>query len=239
MNNAFKMLIHQQKMLGHNSQSLIKKNETSILEDTDRSLVKTYFNKENGFNEYKPLAIELLKRIIDILNKFNIDYFLISGTLLGYIRHNDIIPWDDDIDLMIDSSFYNKIPDILCNDDLEFKFTKNFLIQTFFKNKGIINNKMNWPFVDLFTYSYNEDRTTINFFNKEWDVKYFFPLQPKNFLNINVYIPHDPHHFLKNNYKDDYMNILVSHSWNHKNCKFNKGIKKIDIKIYNKIMNIE
>ena len=57
-------------------------------------IVNTYFSEKLGLHEHKPTAISLLKKTIDILNEFNIDYFLISGTLLGYVRHNGFIPWD-------------------------------------------------------------------------------------------------------------------------------------------------
>ena len=48
-----------------------------------------------GFGQYKNVAIDLLKKTIDILNEFDINHLLISGTLLGYVRHNDFIPWDE------------------------------------------------------------------------------------------------------------------------------------------------
>ena len=78
--------------------------------------IDKYFNKSNGFGIHKDTAIELLDKTIKILNEFDIDNFLISGTLLGYARHKDLIPWDDDIDLLVN----NKIFDQLDKYDIEY-----------------------------------------------------------------------------------------------------------------------
>lgn len=129
-----------------------------------------YFSETNGFGEHKQEAINLLHKTIDILEEFNINYFLISGTLLGYVRHNDFIPWDDDIDLIVDESILDKFDDILkkhnninlffkhkydsvkiCfSDGIEIPENEN-VIQ--WKNSSIGGNKKYcWPFVDLFIY---------------------------------------------------------------------------------------
>lgn len=50
-------------------------------------------------NELKQLQLEILDCVADYCQKNNIVYWLDCGTLLGAIRHNGYIPWDDDIDL--------------------------------------------------------------------------------------------------------------------------------------------
>ena len=39
--------------------------------------------------------------MIELLEKYDIRYFAHSGTMLGCVRHQGFIPWDDDVDLMI------------------------------------------------------------------------------------------------------------------------------------------
>ena len=52
---------------------------------------------------------QLMKDVHELLTYYNIDYFAIAGTCLGAIRHNGIIPWDNDLDICIDEKQYDKI----------------------------------------------------------------------------------------------------------------------------------
>lgn len=52
---------------------------------------------------------EILKEIITFFGVNNIKYSVAGGTLIGAIRHRDIIPWDDDIDIYVNREDLEKI----------------------------------------------------------------------------------------------------------------------------------
>ena len=66
-----------------------------------------------GHYDYlEPLQISLLdvlKAFDAICNELGIRYFLIAGSLLGALRHQGFIPWDDDIDVGVTREDYNKL----------------------------------------------------------------------------------------------------------------------------------
>ena len=59
-------------------------------------------------NEIKSVLLKTLIRFNDFCEKNDIKYSLAYGTALGAIRHKGFIPWDDDIDVLMMRSEYNK-----------------------------------------------------------------------------------------------------------------------------------
>jgi lipopolysaccharide cholinephosphotransferase len=52
--------------------------------------------------------IQLLRIVSYECKRLHLDYWLDFGTLLGAVRHQGIIPWDDDMDISMPLSDYNK-----------------------------------------------------------------------------------------------------------------------------------
>lgn len=60
----------------------------------------------------KKLQGEILSLLVEfdrICRKHNIEYFLACGTLLGAVRHHGFIPWDNDGDVELRRSEYNRL----------------------------------------------------------------------------------------------------------------------------------
>ena len=86
--------------------------------DSDNSLFSTIFLdytlKPNRllFN-VQTLCLELLSFVNKICKKHGLKWWLDFGTLLGAIRHENFIPWDDDIDIGIMRKDYHKFIEVM------------------------------------------------------------------------------------------------------------------------------
>lgn len=75
-------------------------------------------------DEYKKITLSILVKIDEICRKNNINYFLFAGTLLGAVRHNGYIPWDDDVDICILRADYDRLAKIIQNGDYGLNFIR-------------------------------------------------------------------------------------------------------------------
>ena len=139
--------------------------------------LQTLFGSSRGFGEHTLTAYKLMQDTCIALEKQGITHFIISGTLLGHVRHDGFIPWDDDIDICVDSMLHD--PTILAefrasnphliiqpvgNHALKISYhqsqggqTINKSIQPTNPSKSSNPNpkkyEYNWPFIDIFFYT--------------------------------------------------------------------------------------
>ena len=84
--------------------------------------------------ESKEVQLNLLKELDNFCAANDIHYSLAFGTLIGAIRHKGFIPWDDDIDLGMPRSDYQKLERIMSSmgDSRYVLETPNSLAKDFF-----------------------------------------------------------------------------------------------------------
>ena len=63
-------------------------------------------SKEHKLSPVQSIIWDIMKEIKPYLEEQQIPYFMLGGTLLGAVRHQGFIPWDDDIDIGIPRRFY-------------------------------------------------------------------------------------------------------------------------------------
>lgn len=118
-------------------------------------------------DELHRIELETLKVIIDICNRHQIKYMLIGGTLLGAIRHNGFIPWDDDVDLGMTRENYDKFARIAplefqhshyfmqtadTDPNFAFSYMKILDTNTYIEEKNNVNDARKGIFIDIFPF---------------------------------------------------------------------------------------
>lgn len=69
--------------------------------------------KELNLREIQTASLDVLLRTERIIREYNLQCFLAYGTLLGAVRHQGFIPWDDDIDIWMPRKDVNKLIEIM------------------------------------------------------------------------------------------------------------------------------
>jgi lipopolysaccharide cholinephosphotransferase len=153
------------------------------------------------------------------LEKHNITYWIIGGTTLGAIRHNDIVPWDDDADIGIHEKDLGKL--LSLNDELK---NDGFEIIFYWKIHKFRRIGKEYPFVDIFCYKKEDDIYVMNRedLREVWPKEYYledelFPLKEYKFGHLTLLGPNYPLDYLDRLYPN--WRHVGKHTFDHKENK--------------------
>ncbi len=124
-----------------------------------------------------------ITRLLDAFQKamveanLNDQWFLLAGTLIGSVRHHDIVPWDEDVDIGMDVIYRERVTKILKRLAPEIEFHKygdrdkiNFKpLNESFSNKSDVVGSFKvrgvpwaWPFVDIWYHANIANRMAVS-----------------------------------------------------------------------------
>ena len=153
----------------------------------------------NPSNEEKLYALKVIVGLMESISK---GYFISVGTCLGIYRDNEIIPWDDDIDLdMIDKEYDQSIDliiDFALKNNFPFKRGNNL----FHPKINIFINKVK---VSIGKLSRGHFKKNILFRPKtKIPYRMVYPTRTFVFKETNLRIPNNP---------KAYLNYIYGESW--------------------------
>jgi lipopolysaccharide cholinephosphotransferase len=207
---------------------------------TDQEIIKATFLHDNLVQD----LYQMLKDVTDVFAKKDILYSIHSGSLLGAIRHGGMIPWDDDIDLLIlqqDEPKLNKLHDTLESLGYNLVLDKDIYKISKVGNQLVYSSDgkdITYPWIDVFVMHHNKTNKLIEHANdnllKLWPNDHFlentfFPLKQHSFGPLTVYIPNLPTWYLENYYGTDWQDtahIVLKHTAPGVKVKYNKKIIK-------------
>ena len=73
------------------------------------------------------IELDLLEKFIDVCNRYELEWWVSGGSLLGAVRHKGFIPWDDDIDVCMPRKDFDILQSIARKE-----FTGRYFFQTGF-----------------------------------------------------------------------------------------------------------
>ena len=73
---------------------------------------------DNGLTVLQEKLLVMFKWFHDFCIKHKLRYYALGGTMLGAVRHNGFIPWDDDIDLGMPRKDYQRFVKLIKKIDM-------------------------------------------------------------------------------------------------------------------------
>ena len=149
-----------------------------------------------------------------ICKKYNLDFILFFGTLLGAVREHDFISHDEDIDIVMPISDLERFKDIL------FILRENGFEVARFERRGFMSIIRNGEYIDIYFFTpYAEDRRLSTCICELCEVKYINNTMQMEFQGELYTVPKE---------SEALLDFLYGNNWRTPISMFNFKMNKLD-----------
>ncbi len=214
------------------SGSLVQAESTSPLSTNEQEETDLLFPRTDP--KLVGLLYQMLKVVDQLFEEHEIPYWIDGGTLLGAIRHQGIIPWDDDVDLVFHSKDEGRIL-ALKSEFLRYGFVlvKEDVLKVY------PSRSSHYPFIELAGYRLHQDNTYRYdnlllcgyFYRFFWLPHEIDPLVRLPFGPILVNAPNDSMRYLSEGYGPDYLThgkFKTHHGCKERFTRIRKKVRIVD-----------
>lgn len=176
---------------------------------------------ENDLRKAQLLMLKILKAVHKVCEENDIKYFLSDGSLIGAVRHEGFIPWDDDLDIGMLRKDYEKF----------LKIAQDKLGEEYFVQSEFTDKYYGLPFAKVMLKNTNWFEEAAKKTKRQYSGIYIdiFPYD-KIPLDKNIQIIHYK--------KFKFWNSLIKHKDKYLNIKNSKGFTHKAIYIFMDILSI-
>ena len=125
-----------------------QRKEGELLSETKKRVFLDLPRAEGELRDIQLAERYILRKIKKICDESGVKFFLIWGTLLGAVRHEGFIPWDDDVDIGMFRSDYEKVKEAISADN-------ELTVKRYYNTRELIKVKIKGYesiFVDIFLF---------------------------------------------------------------------------------------
>eukprot|EP00112_Aurelia_sp_Birch-Aquarium-sp1_P023438 Seg6987.2 transcript_id=Seg6987.2/GoldUCD/mRNA.D3Y31 product="Fukutin-related protein" protein_id=Seg6987.2/GoldUCD/D3Y31 len=173
---------------------------------------RTYECKERPFYDFKAgqrintppccrhHVIQMLEHVTKELKRQEIKHSMISGGVIGWVRDKKMVPYDRDLDIILEQDFWNTTEFWNMFQKLNERYGYDYDLVEDFKLK-LYFSKINRISLDIWAYLIKNDTLAIAYHGfKSQKVQIMLPFQYVQFEWFDTYVPNKPREYLNRQY---------------------------------------